>query len=79
MTGVLKLQLVSERNCGAEVGCAGGRLVNYLMACDEDSGGESEMSDATQYQTTCEEESQLTSCWDASTMGIQGLKTISLH
>ena len=57
----LKLQIASDRGCESEIGFAGERLVNYLMTCEEDSLGESELADATQYQTTCPEESQLPS------------------
>lgn len=53
--------MVTDRSREAEVGCARERLVNYLMTCEEDSRGESELADATQYQTTCQEESQLPS------------------
>lgn len=53
--------MVTDRGCEVEGGYAGERLVNYLMACEEDSLGGSELADATQYQTTCQEESKLPS------------------
>lgn len=76
---VLKLQMVTDRSCEAEVGCARERLVNYLMTSEEDSLGKSELADATQYQTTCQEESQLPSVGTLPPVGIQEMKTISLH
>lgn len=59
---VFKVKMVTDRSCEAEeLGYAGEQLVNYLMTCEKDSLGKSELADATQYQTTCQEESKLPS------------------
>lgn len=76
---VLKLQTVTDRSREAEVGCARERLVNYLMTCEEDSLGKSELAEATQYQNHLSGGIPVASCWYASTVGIQEMKTISLH
>lgn len=46
--------MVTGRSCEAKAGSAGERLVNYLMTCEEDGPGESELAEATQYQNTCQ-------------------------
>lgn len=76
---VLQLQMVTDRSRGAGVGCAGERLVNYLMTCEEDGPGESELADATQYQNHLSGGIPVAFCWETSTGGIQELKTIPLH
>lgn len=76
---VLKLQTVPDRSRGAGVGRAGERLVNYLMTCEEDGLGESELADATQYQNHLSGGIPVAFSWETSTGGIQELKTIPLH
>lgn len=49
--------MVTGRSYEAKAGSAGERLVNYLMTCEEESPGESELADATPYQTTCQSSS----------------------